>query len=135
MNICMTFSASTSHISNSDSLNSTSTSQIIVANIFEILPCSAKLMTFSCCFPFNSWAWSIRFSTEPYFAINVFAVFSPIPGIPGILSEASPQSPKISITCSGRSTSNFSHTSFTPKISGGFPPRPGLNIKIFSLTS
>ena len=77
----------------------------------------------------------MRFSTEPYLAISVFAVFSPIPGIPGMLSEASPQSPKISMTCSGLSTSNFSHTSFTPKISGGLPPRPGLNIKICSLTN
>ena len=133
--IAFIFSSSCGHIINSSSLNSTSKSVTIVANNFDSKPCCAKLITFSCCLPFNSCACSIKFSIEPYFCINIFEVFSPIPGIPGMLSAASPQSPKMSITCSGRSTSNFSHTSFTPKISGGFPPRPGLKIKDVSVTN
>ena len=58
--------------------------------------------------------------------ISFLAVFSPIPGIPGILSTASPHKPNISITCSGLSTSNFSQISSGPNISLGLPPLPGL---------
>ena len=129
------FSVSGGHIIKSSSLNSTSTSMMIVANILETNPCSAKLMTFSFCFPFNSSACSIKPSTEPYFSINILEVFSPIPGIPGILSAASPHKPRISITFKGSSTPNFAHISGIPQISGGFPPRPGLYMNIFSETS
>ena len=120
---------------NSSSMKSTSTSMIIVANILETIPCSAKLITFSFCFPFNSSALAIKFSTEPYFCIKIFEVFSPIPGIPGILSAASPHKPKISITLIGSSTSNFAQISGTPHTSGGLPPRPGLYINILSETN
>ena len=130
-----TFSVSTSHMISLSSSNSTSMSVIIVASIFDTIPCSANSITFSCCFPFNSCALAIRFSIEPYLAISILDVFSPIPGIPGMLSAASPHNPKISITCSGRSTSNFSQTSFTPNISGGFPPLPGLYMNVLSLTN
>ena len=60
---------------------------------------------FSLVFPFNSSLPSsiclYRFSIEPYFFISSSAVFSPIPGTPGILSELSPISPLTSISCFG----------------------------------
>ena len=45
------------------------------------------------------------------------AVFSPIPGTPGILSEASPCKALKSITCSGFKPSYFSARSFASKLS------------------
>ena len=54
-----------------------------------------------------------------------WAVFSPTPGQPGILSEASPINPKRSITCSGRSTPNFSFTRSTPITSNSLSPNLG----------
>ena len=74
------------------------TSKIMVANFFETKPCAAKFSTFSFCFPFSSCTLAMIFSILPYCLMSAFAVFSPMPGIPGILSTASPQSPKISIT-------------------------------------
>ena len=46
-------------------------------------------------------AWASRFSMVPYSLISAWAVFSPMPGTPGMLSEASPISPMISTTRSG----------------------------------
>ena len=62
----------------------------------------------------------------PYSPINFFAVFSPTPGTPGILSTASPHKPSISITCIGSLISNLAQISFGPNISLGAPPLPGL---------
>ena len=44
---------------------------------------------------------AMRFSTEPYSCRSFVAVFSPTPGMPGILSEESPISPFKSINCCG----------------------------------
>ena len=49
----------------------------------------------------SSSACSITASSEPYCATSWPAVLSPIPGIPGTLSEVSPLSPMKSGTCSG----------------------------------
>ena len=106
--------------------NGTGESITIVANIFERSPCSLKAMMFSFILPFKSSVCSNNASIEPYSPINFFAVFSPIPGIPGMLSAASPHKPRMSITCNGCSTSNFSQTSLIPKIEGPSPPLPGL---------
>ena len=92
-------------------------------------------MTFSRILPLSFSALSIRFSTESNSAISLEAFFSPMPGIPGILSDASPQSPRMSITCSGRLIPYFSHTSLTPNIFAGSPPFAGLKINILSLTN
>ena len=108
------------------SSNSTGTSNKIVASFFDSNPCSAKASTFSRIFPFNSWLWLIISSIEPYCLMRAFAVFSPMPGMPGILSTASPHKPKISITCNTFSISHFSSTSFTPNISISLPMRAGL---------
>ena len=108
------------------SWNSTGASNIIVANLFDSKPCSAKASTFSFCLPFNSWLLAMMFSIEPYCLISNLAVFSPMPGIPGMLSTASPHKPKISITWCTCSISHFANTSFTPIISISFPIRAGL---------
>ena len=96
--ISFTFSVSTSQTNKCASSKGTSTSIIIVASILETNPCASKLMTFSFCFPFKSSTFLKMFSIVPYFWINSLAVFSPIPGIPGMLSAASPHNPKISMT-------------------------------------
>ncbi len=114
----------------------TGTSRMMVASCFDISACSAfsrillRMASFSI-LP----ACLIRFSTVSYSSSSLRAVFSPTPGIPGILSDASPQSPSISITCEGRFTPNFSHTSFTPIITAGSPGLPGLYCSTFSVTS
>ena len=91
-------SALTGQTSKSFSSKSIGTSLIIVANDLDIRPCCWKRSTFSFCLPFSSWTFANKPSMEPYFATKAFAVFSPIPGTPGILSEASPHKPKISMT-------------------------------------
>jgi len=48
--------------------------------------------------PFNFSVFSKRFSILPNSEISFWAVFSPTPGQPGILSEASPIKPNMSIT-------------------------------------
>ena len=50
----------------------------------------------------SSSAWAITSSSEPYCAISCPAVLSPMPGIPGMLSEVSPLRPMKSGTWSGR---------------------------------
>ena len=61
--------------------------------------------------------FAIASSMEENCFKRAFAFFSPIPATPGILSELSPQSPNISITCLGFCTSKRSNTSSTPHIS------------------
>ncbi len=103
------------------SSNSTGTSSMMVASCFERIPCSAKFSTFSFCLPFSLSVFSRRFSSESNSLISLVAVFSPMPGIPGMLSEASPHSPRMSITCSGLFNPYLSHISFTPNIWALFP--------------
>ena len=89
--------------SNSNPLisNSTGTCVSIVANHLLIFACSTYNRIFSCNFPLSLSVFSKMASMLPNSWINFLAVFSPTPGTPGILSDASPHKPKISITCRG----------------------------------
>ena len=89
--------------SNSNPLisKSTGTCVSIVANHLLILACSTCNRIFSCNFPLSLSVFSKMASMLPNSWINFLAVFSPTPGTPGILSDASPHKPKISITCRG----------------------------------
>ena len=70
----------------------------IVANFLLSKPCSANSSNFSFILPFNSWVWAITPSMVSYCLMSFLAVFSPTPGIPGMLSTESPHKPRISIT-------------------------------------
>ena len=107
----------------------------MVANFLDKIPCAllASILSFKA--PFSLSVLSKRFSIEPNSANNFFAVFSPTPGNPGILSTASPIIPKKSITCNGCSISNLACTSGIPQISISFPILAGRYIKIFSETN
>ena len=133
--ISVTPEISGSHISKSFSSNSTGTSNNILANSLESNPNSLDASTFSFIFPLSLSVLAKRFSMEPNSAINFFAVFSPTPGSPGMLSALSPIIPRKSITCSGVSTSNFFCTSGIPQTSYPPPNELGLYIKIFSETN
>ncbi|MNN15298.1 hypothetical protein D3C81_1284000 [compost metagenome] len=82
---------------------STGTSRKMVASCLLMRASSAWFTKFSFIFPFNSSVWASTSSTEPNWCSNFRAVFSPIPGTPGILSEVSPISPFRSMICSGLS--------------------------------
>ena len=84
--------------STSSQLISIGTSSCIVANFLESRAMSACSRTFSCCLPFSSEMFESSPSTVSYFAISFSALLGPMPGIPGILSAVSPQSPSISMT-------------------------------------
>ena len=99
---------------------------MMVANFLERIPRSAEFSTFSLSFPFKSAVLAKRFSMLPYSFRNFFAVFSPTPSKPGILSTASPIMARKSITCFGSSISYFALTSSTPRISNSAPFKPGL---------
>ena len=71
---------------------------IIVANFFERIPSSLFCSIFSLSFPFNSVVFCSNPSNEPNSFKNFFAVLSPTPGKPGILSTESPFIAKKSIT-------------------------------------
>ena len=71
---------------------------IIVANFFDRIPNSLLASIFSFIFPFKSDVFSNKFSSDPYSFKNFFAVLSPTPGNPGILSTESPFIAKKSIT-------------------------------------
>ena len=77
-------------------------SRRIVASSFDARAWSACSRT---AFPRageSSSACAITSSSEPYWAISWPAVLSPIPGMPGMLSDVSPLSPMKSGTWSGR---------------------------------
>ena len=73
---------------------STGASKLIVPSVFERIANSLFSAIFSLCFPFklsvSASIISYNFSIVPYFLTIDNAVFSPIPGTPGILSEVSP---------------------------------------------
>ena len=71
---------------------------MIVANFLHNKPISFEDSIFSLILPCNSCAFANRPSIVSYCFKNFWAVFSPTPGIPGILSAASPIIPKKSIT-------------------------------------
>ena len=83
-------------------LISIGTSVIIVASFFENIACSLYVVKFSLNFlPLISSILLNTPSTDPYVWISLNAVFSPIPGTPGILSDLSPISPFTSINWVG----------------------------------
>ena len=86
-------------LSGSDSLKSFNlysmgTSRIIRANFFDKIPSSLLSVIFSPSFPVISYDFSRSVSKFPYCFINFFAVLSPTPGSPGILSTESPIIPR-----------------------------------------
>ncbi len=98
----------------------------IVPNSFDIKANSLLSIIFSLCLPFKSSSlfstFLYKFSILPYFCTNDKAVFSPIPGTPGMLSEESPCNPFTSISCLG-SIPYVSITLFLSKFSTSvFPP-------------
>ncbi len=58
---------------------------------------------FSPCLPRISAAWSRMFSTVPHSPTSLQALFSPMPGTPGMLSDASPHRARMSRTSVGSS--------------------------------
>ena len=70
---------------------------------------------------------------EPNWPINLMAVFSPMPGTPGMLSEESPIRARMSTTCSGRWMPQRCRISGGPRISMPLPMRDGLYRKIWSV--
>ena len=88
--ISLTFKASSS--------SGVGASSMIVANFFERIPCSLKFSTFSFCLPLSLSVFASKPSRDPNSAKSLAAVFSPIPGIPGMLSTASPMRPSKSMT-------------------------------------
>ena len=73
---------------------------IMVANFLLMIADALPARTFSPIEPVILSALSNTFSSVSYCFNNLAAVFSPTPGIPGILSDASPINPNISTTCS-----------------------------------
>ena len=108
------------------------TSRMIVASSLERRAWSEWVSTFSFCLPLSLAALAMRFSIEPNSAMSFFAVFSPMPGIPGMLSAASPQSPRMSMTCSARSISQFASMSGRSITSWSDPLRPGFHMQVDS---
>ena len=111
------------------------TSILIVARNFEKMIISRFVSTFVFNAPFNWSVCSRRFSMLPNSAINFWAVFSPTPGHPGILSEESPISPSISITCAGDWISNLAFTCSIPITSNSLSPYLGRYMNTWSVTS
>ena len=137
--ISVKISASSSRLGSSitsfSSSKSTGTLSSMVASFFESIICSWKLTMFSFCFPFSLSALASRFSTLPHSPMSLQAVFSPTPGTPGMLSLASPQSARMSISCVGSVMPYCSQISFGPRISISLSPFLGLYMRMWSVTS
>ena len=90
---------------NSSNVSSIGTCVLISPNVLERYAKSLFSSNFSFCFPLISASPDSNFlyklSIVPYFWTNESAVFSPIPGTPGILSDVSPCKPFTSINCFG----------------------------------
>ena len=114
--------------------NSIGTSVLIVARNFEKAICSLLVSTFVLRAPLSWSVCSNKFSMLPNSLISFWAVFSPTPGQPGILSEASPIKPSRSMTCRVDDRSYFAFTSSGPIISNP-PVNLGRYIYICSFTS
>ena len=124
--ISRSLSASTGQRQSSSSSKVKGTSVFIVARNFENFICSIFSSTFLRRAPLSLSVLFSNSSMLPNSCINLVAVFSPIPGHPGILSEVSPINPKISITCLGCSIPNFCLISSIPLISKPLLPYLGL---------
>ena len=118
-------SSSACSLTSSSIFNSMGTSILMVARNLEKVIISLLFSTLVRSAPFKSSTCSSKFSMLPYSAINFCAVFSPTPGHPGILSEASPMSPSISMTWEGDWMSNLAFTCSTPITSNSLSPYLG----------
>jgi hypothetical protein len=95
----------------SSQVTATGTSVMMVARSLESSAWSEWVSTSSFCRPLSLAELAMRFSIEPNSAMSFWAVFGPMPGMPGMLSEASPIRPSRSMIWWG---------SATPQISGSF---------------
>ena len=114
----------------SSQVTSMGTSRMIVASCLESRACSAWVSTFSFCLPLSLAEFAMMPSMEPNSAMSFFAVFSPMPGMPGMLSAASPHRPRMSMTCSGRSISQLVSIVGRSMISWSEPFRPGFHMQV-----
>ncbi len=113
----------------------TGTSRMMVTSSFERRACSLLFSRFSFCLPL-SWSVDSRiFSMDPNCLMSFLAVFSPIPGTPGMLSEASPQRPRMSMTCDVSLISHFSRMAGRSSSSISDPFLPGFHMVVVGLTS
>ena len=110
------------------------TSILIVARNLEKIIISRLFSTFVFNAPFSLSVCSRRFSILPNSLISFCAVFSPTPGHPGILSEASPINPSMSITCWVDWMSNLAFTCSIP-ITSNPPVCLGRYMNTFSDTN
>ena len=83
---------------------------------------SAPFSIFSLLAPFNRSGWASTASREPNSRISSDAVFSPIPGTPGTLSDGSPASARRSATFPG-GTPKTSSTCASPTVCSFNPSR------------
>ena len=140
LKISKTFSLSHPTILYSSKFSSMGTCILIVPNSLDKYAISLFCFIFSLVFPFSSsvpLSTSLyRFSIEPYFFTRSNAVFSPIPGTPGMLSELSPINPLTSINCFGI-TPYFSIMACSSKFSVSVFPTLvcGILITIFFVAS
>jgi len=90
--------------------------QIVVSRLARrnLSPHSA---IFSPCLPPIRAALSRMFSTVPHSRTSLQALFSPMPGTPGMLSDASPHRARMSRTSTGSSMPYFSRIASRPTIS------------------
>ena len=72
-------------------------SRMMVARSLERRAFSLLFSTFSFCLPFSLSVFLRSSSMEPNWAMSLTAVLGPMPGTPGMLSEASPMSPRRSM--------------------------------------
>jgi len=105
LKISKTFGLSHSSSFNSSKVSSIGTFVFISPNVLERYAKSLFCSNFSFCFPFTSASpdsnFAYKLSIVSYFCTNERAVFSPIPGTPGMLSDVSPCNPFTSINCFG----------------------------------
>ena len=120
LNFAKTSALFHSFILKSSNSSSIGTSKFMVPSVLESIANSLFSKSLSFTFGFKSSSPFSIVSYNPsivlYFLISSNAVFSPIPGTPGILSEVSPCKPFTSISCFGV-TPYFFSTSSLPKVS------------------
>ncbi len=83
------------------------TSRQIVVSRFASSRLSRQAAIFSPCLPLIEATFARMFSTVPHSPTSLQAPFSPIPGTPGMLSDASPHSARMSRTRVGSSMPYF----------------------------
>ena len=74
-------------------------------------------------------------SMEPYLLMSVAAVFSPMPGTPGTLSDTSPQRARMSMNCSARMSPYLASRSCSVVRSYSCPLRLGRRMLVYGPSS